>query len=104
MTTNIIDLVKLFAPAPGVPLGRFFDRDFVVAALAFLCSRLLSATKRARAAVVIQQGWRQFYGRVINQRQCLAKRVAEQCMAVVQAREKLVWAKTVILRFWRAHR
>jgi abnormal spindle-like microcephaly-associated protein len=102
--TDPMKLVRLFAPVPGVPVGRFFDRDFVVAALGFLCSRLLSATKRARAAVTIQRRWRQFHGRAMSQRRLVAKRVAEQCMAVVQARERLLWAKTVILKSWRAHR
>ena len=95
---------NLFAPVAGVPSGRFFDKDFVVAALAFLCSRLLSATKTARAAVKIQRAWRQFQHRLHNQRQRIAKHVAEQCMAVVQTRERLLWAKTVIWKFWRAHR
>jgi abnormal spindle-like microcephaly-associated protein len=102
--TNALKLVKLFTPIAGVPLGRFFDRDFVVAALAFLCSRLLSTTKRARAAVTIQRSWRQFHRRVMIQRKRVGKQVAEQCMAVVHARERLLWAKTVILEFWRAHR
>ncbi|EEP81784.1 predicted protein [Uncinocarpus reesii 1704] len=48
---------SLVAPS-GSSAAHIFDQDFTVGALAFLCSRLLSASKRARAAVAIQSAWR----------------------------------------------
>ncbi|KAK2740575.1 hypothetical protein FQN55_008784 [Onygenales sp. PD_40] len=82
--------------------SRIFDRDFTLAALAFLACRLLSASKRARAAVVIQATWRRIYARRQLQKQTLAKSVAAECMAAVQARDELLWAKGVIVRWWRS--
>ncbi|GAB1214886.1 hypothetical protein ATERTT37_004065 [Aspergillus terreus] len=77
------------------------DSDFTVGALAFLCSRLLSATKRARAATVLQRRWRRILTRRDLQRRALARDVARQCAAVVRAKDRILWAKGVILRWWR---
>ena len=49
----------LFTPSTSGNKYQIFDRDFTQAALAFLCSRLLSASKRARASVVVQRAWRE---------------------------------------------
>ncbi|OJD18903.1 hypothetical protein AJ78_01087 [Emergomyces pasteurianus Ep9510] len=83
---------------------HFFDRDFTLAALAFLCSRLLPASKKARAAVVLQSAWKRTYVRRQLQRRDLAAKIATACMTVVQERDKLIWAKGVIIRWWRAVR
>ncbi|KAL4898265.1 hypothetical protein BDV59DRAFT_190127 [Aspergillus ambiguus] len=48
------------------PLGsksHIPDHDFTVGALTFLCARLLSATKRARSAIVLQKAWRRILRR-----------------------------------------
>ncbi|KAL5356388.1 hypothetical protein BJX96DRAFT_105492 [Aspergillus floccosus] len=77
------------------------DYDFTVGALAFLCSRLLSATKRARAATVLQRRRRRILTRRDLQRRALARDVARQCAAVVRTKDQILWAKGVILRWWR---
>ncbi|PGH12939.1 hypothetical protein AJ80_06544 [Polytolypa hystricis UAMH7299] len=84
--------------------SRIFDRDFTLSALAFLCSRLLSASKRVRAAVVLQRAWRCVYYRRQVQRQVVAKILATDCMFASQSRDELLRAKTVILRAWRLYK
>ncbi|KAL1880447.1 hypothetical protein Plec18167_003851 [Paecilomyces lecythidis] len=49
--------------SPSAASPRIFDRDFTLASLAFLCSRLLSASKRTRAALVLQSAWRRILTR-----------------------------------------
>ncbi|KAE8379152.1 hypothetical protein BDV26DRAFT_260167 [Aspergillus bertholletiae] len=78
------------------------DSDFTVGALAFLCSRFLSATKRARAAAVLQTRWRQVLARRDLQRRIVARDIARQCAAVVQTRDRILWAKETIVWWWRA--
>ncbi|OAP55664.1 hypothetical protein AYL99_09816 [Fonsecaea erecta] len=73
----------LFSPAEGV---HVFDRDFVVATLAFLCSRLLQPTKAVRAAVTIQRRWRWYWARVVEHRKGQVKVVAASCAAVALQR------------------
>ncbi|OAG38988.1 hypothetical protein AYO21_06708 [Fonsecaea monophora] len=63
-----------------------FTRDFVVAALAFLCSRLLNPTKGVRAAVAIQRRWRSHWARVVESRKVHMKSVAESCAAMALQR------------------
>ncbi|KAL2400430.1 hypothetical protein ABEF95_006402 [Exophiala dermatitidis] len=65
-----------------------FDRDFVLAALAFLCSRLLQPTKGPRAAVAIQRAWRQHWAGVIETRKSRVKTLAEECAEVVHRRRR----------------
>ncbi|OAX85390.1 hypothetical protein ACJ72_00239 [Emergomyces africanus] len=99
---------SLVAPAPSnspsTSSYHFFDRDFTLAALAFLCSRLLLASKKARAAVVLQSAWRRTYVRRQLQKRDLARKIAAACMTVVQERDRLIWAKAVIIRWWRSVR
>ncbi|KIW63136.1 hypothetical protein PV04_10011 [Phialophora macrospora] len=66
---------------------HLFDRDFVLAALAFLCSRLLGPTKGVRAAVTIQKAWRSHWTRVLNARRVLTKAIAEGCAQSVRDRK-----------------
>jgi abnormal spindle-like microcephaly-associated protein len=71
--------------APSSKRMHIFDRDFVMAALAFLCSRLLGPSKTSRAAVTIQKAWRQHWGRVLSTRRGQLKMLAEGCAAAVGA-------------------
>lgn len=64
---------------------HIFDRDFVMAALAFLCSRLLGPSRSWRAAMTIQKAWRKRWGRVLKAQKCQLKMLAESCAAVVRA-------------------
>ncbi|KAJ5934196.1 hypothetical protein N7466_003743 [Penicillium verhagenii] len=77
------------------------NRDFTLGALAFLCSRLLSGSKRARAATVLQRAWRVHLEDRHYLRRTIAKTLASQCAAVVQARNQLLWANKVIASWWR---
>ena len=76
-------------------------RDFTLGALAFLCSRLLSTSKRARAATTLQRAWRVRLEDQIAFRRTMAKKLATHCAAVVQTRNEILWAKQVIIRWWR---
>lgn len=97
---------SLFAPSTSGAGSKYqiFDRDTTLAALAFLCSRLLSASKRARASIVVQRAWRGYQLRLEAQKQRIAGMLAAQCAEVVRTRERLLGSKTVILRAWRGYR
>ncbi|PYI03671.1 hypothetical protein BO78DRAFT_432008 [Aspergillus sclerotiicarbonarius CBS 121057] len=88
---------KLVSPASKT---HIVDGDFTIGALAFLCSRLLSATKRTRAATVLQTAWRRILARRDQQRRAIARDIARQCAAVVQTRDRMLWAKGVIVQWW----
>lgn len=94
--------VSLVAPVSSS--ARIFDRDFTLAALAFLCSRLLPASRRARAAVVLQGAWRHILARRELHHRILAKKVAAECETVVATRERLLAAKRVIVKWWRTEK
>ncbi|KAK2765320.1 hypothetical protein FQN54_008164 [Arachnomyces sp. PD_36] len=94
--------VSLVAPASAS--ARIFDQDFTLAALAFLCSRLLPASRRPRAAVVLQGAWRQILAKRELHRRILAKKVAVECETVVATRERLLAAKEVIVKWWRTEK
>ncbi|KAJ5157055.1 uncharacterized protein N7482_008155 [Penicillium canariense] len=89
--------------SPGKASSHLLDGDFTLAALAFLCSRLLSASKRARAATVLQRAWRAHISKRDEFRRMIARNLAAHCAAVVQTRNEIIWAKEVITRYWRKH-
>ncbi|KAJ5245968.1 hypothetical protein N7468_000951 [Penicillium chermesinum] len=89
---------QLVSPGTESPI---LDRDFTFGALAFLCSRLLSASKNARAATILQRAWRARLAARDDARRTIAKSLAEHCAAVVQTRNEILWAKAVIARWWR---
>lgn len=76
----------LFSPSSS-SLNRthVFDQDFVMAALAFLCSRLLGPSRSWRAAVTIQKAWRMRCARALKARKSQLKMMAEGCASVVCA-------------------
>ena len=79
---------------------HIFDNDFVLASLAFLCSRLLGPTKNARAAVVIQRAWRRRWNVVLEQRKVMLCDVACACAKFVQARYREEDAQRTIRGAW----
>ncbi|PLB36230.1 putative calmodulin-binding protein Sha1 [Aspergillus candidus] len=87
---------------PG-PSGKthVLDSDLTTGALAFLCSRLLSASQRARAATVLQNAWRRVLARRELHLRTLAYSVAQHCAAVVQTRDRILWAQKTIARWWK---
>ncbi|RMZ85202.1 hypothetical protein DV738_g420, partial [Chaetothyriales sp. CBS 135597] len=71
---------QLFATGPGAAgKHHIFDRDFTLASLAFLCSRLLGPSKTARAATVLQRAWRSRMEVVSKQRKAVLQRLAHDC-------------------------
>ncbi|OJI87056.1 hypothetical protein ASPTUDRAFT_40147 [Aspergillus tubingensis CBS 134.48] len=95
------EFAKLVSPSSKT---HIVDSDFTIGALAFLCSRLLPATKRARAATVLQTAWRRILTRRDDKRRVIARDIARQCAAVVQTQNRILWAKEVIVRWWRLTR
>lgn len=87
--------------SPGETSTHLLDDDFTLGTLAFLCSRLLAASKRARAAVVLQRFWRTHLARRDGFRRKIARDLAAHCAAVVQTRNQIIRAKDVITRYWR---
>ncbi|KAL4806906.1 hypothetical protein BDV18DRAFT_138458 [Aspergillus unguis] len=73
-------------------------------ALAFLCSRLLPVAKCVRAALILQNAWRRILDRREAHKRAVASNLARQCAAVVQTRDQILWAKSVILHWWRLGR
>ncbi|KAL2813801.1 hypothetical protein BDW59DRAFT_28171 [Aspergillus cavernicola] len=96
-STQFIDLVS-----PN--RTHILDTNSTTGALAFLCSRLLPTTKRVRAATVLQNAWRRVLNHRETQRRVVVRDIARQCAAVVQARDRILWAKGVILHWWRMSR
>jgi abnormal spindle-like microcephaly-associated protein len=68
--------------------NHIYDRDFVLAALAFLCSRMLAPTKTTRATVAIQRAWRQYRRRVFDSRIRQLRLIATSCATAVQAKRQ----------------
>lgn len=65
--------------------GHFFDANFTLATLAFLSSRLLGPSRHAR------------------EHRALLKRLAHDCKTVVDTRNRVISAATVLQRAWRHH-
>ena len=82
---------------------RVFDRDFTVAALAFLCSRLLSASRRGRAAAVISEAYRGLRTRRVIRQRVVLMRIARDCKQVYTTRSTTMRAARVLQRAWRAY-
>lgn len=87
--------------SPSSTSSHVLNRDFTLGALAFLCSRLLSSSKRARAATILQRAWRTRLEDRAYLRRTMAKNLAKHCATVVQTRNEILWAKDVIIRWWR---
>ena len=96
---------QLFATGPGATAKHhIFDRDFVLASLAFLCSRLLGPSKRARAAVIVQRAWRKCFEKTLEKRKQKLNFVATACANVVQCRQRDEEAKKTIVGAWRRYK
>ena len=83
--------------------GRVFDRDFTLAALTFLCSRLLGATKRGIAATIIVRAYRRSKIRQRVRQRCVLLRLAHDCRSVYITRNQVIGAARVLQRQWRAY-
>ncbi|KAJ5403597.1 hypothetical protein N7509_003468 [Penicillium cosmopolitanum] len=87
--------------SPKRSTSHILDRNFTLGALAFLCSRLLSASKHSRAATILQRAWRAHLGRRDTQRRAIAQDLAAHCAAVVKTKSEIIRATEVITRWWR---
>jgi len=82
---------------------RVFDQGFTIASLVFLCSRLLEASKKGRAAAVVERIWRRSKAhRVLRQRYVMRK-VAYDCKAIYEKREQILRAARVLQNAWRLY-
>ena len=87
---------QLFSTSQASPIStHLFDREFVLAALAFLCSRLLGPTKGVRAAVTIQKAWRSHRGRVLDSRKTKLKVVADECAQAIRSKKPVAEARSL---------
>lgn len=82
---------------------RIFDRDFTIASLAFLAFRLIGASKRGRAAAVIQRAYRRTRNRKVLERRCRLLKLAHDCKVVLETRNRDLKAARVLQKAWRAH-
>lgn len=92
---------SIFGQSPRA--GRVLDRDFVIATLAFFCSRLLGPFKRNRAAMVIQRAYRQLLLRRQRHQRWLLSKLAHDCQSIVITRMKVIGAASLIQRAWRRY-
>ncbi|KAI9806063.1 MAG: hypothetical protein M1833_004470 [Piccolia ochrophora] len=85
----------------GVRQGRIFDKTFVTAALAFMCSRLLQASVKGRAATTIQRAYRHCQLRRQMHKRMVLMRLAHDCQTVVTTRDTVIGAAKVLQNAWR---
>lgn len=82
---------------------RVCNQDFTVAALAFLASRFLDASKRGRAAAVIQRTYRRTRNRRTLGQRCRLLKLAHDCKTILETRNKILKAARVLQGAWRGH-
>lgn len=68
--------------------AHIFGKDFVLAALAFLCSRVVGLSKLCRKAVTIQRCWRRYQQAVQKKRQVVKRDLAQACAAFVNVKQE----------------
>ncbi|KAF3915111.1 hypothetical protein ABW20_dc0100651 [Dactylellina cionopaga] len=89
--------LKLFTPGKG----RIVNETYVLAALAFLASRVLASTKKTRAAMMLQSWWRRVdFRRSVSDRIRLAVENAREVERAMQERREERAAR-IIQRAWR---
>ena len=91
---------SLFSPGQA---SKVFDKDFTIAALAFLASRLLGMSKRGRTGDVIWGAWVRYQNRILTRRKCVLRNLARDCAMVVQTKEKVEKAAVILqgsVRMW----
>jgi abnormal spindle-like microcephaly-associated protein len=98
------EFTKLFERRPGGVQEHIFDRDFVLASSAFLCSRLLGPSRQARAATTLQRAWRRHWDKVLMKRRRILHQLAAACAAKVQEISNESHAKATIWRAWKAYK
>ncbi|KAL9055027.1 MAG: hypothetical protein Q9162_003792 [Coniocarpon cinnabarinum] len=72
-----------------------------VALVSFLASHILPIAAPHHAALALQRAFRSRQARRETRRRVVAKRLAKECAAVVQAQQRLVGAVVTLQRWWR---
>lgn len=80
----------------GHERGQRSRRDYLTASLAFLTSRLLRASKRARAAAVVQRNHRRSRNHKVLGQRCRLLRLAHEYRSVAENRNKVLKAARVL--------
>lgn len=93
---------KAFADKLTSSIGLIPSYQTTVSNLAFLASRLLPLAHKHNAAVVLQRAFRKRCERVEVWRRIKLMRLAHDCAKIVQTRNKIVNAATILQRAWRA--
>ncbi|KAL4822044.1 hypothetical protein BDW67DRAFT_172035 [Aspergillus spinulosporus] len=93
--------IKIVSPGSE---AHILNTPSTTGALAYLCSCLLPIAKQARAATVIQNAWRRVLNLREAEKRAIARDIARQCAAVVQTSNRILWAKSVIVHWWRLNR
>ncbi|KAF2707396.1 calmodulin-binding protein-like protein Sha1 [Pleomassaria siparia CBS 279.74] len=93
--------IALFTPNASSP-NPIPSKDFTLLTLSFLASRLLPLSRSHRAASTIQRAFRRHLQRNTVHTRVVLMRLAADCAAVVQTRNRLMGAATLIQRRWKA--
>jgi abnormal spindle-like microcephaly-associated protein len=90
--------IQLFTPqsAKSIP-----SKDFTLLTLSFLASRLLPLSRSHRAASILQRAYRHRLSRIQLSRRVQLMKLAADCAVVVNKRNKLVGAATLIQQRWK---
>lgn len=82
---------------------RIFDEDFIIAGLAYLCSRLFQWSIKERAAVAIQRAYRSHAFRHTSHKRIALLILAHECAIVANTRSRVTNAAIIIQRAYRAY-
>lgn len=82
---------------------RVFDKNFVVAGLAYLCSRLFQWSVKERAAIAIQRAYRVYAFRHMSHRRINLLVLAHECADVVNTKTRVTNAAVAIQRAYRSY-
>ncbi|CUS07281.1 unnamed protein product [Tuber aestivum] len=82
---------------------KVFSKDFVIAGLAYLCSRLFQWSIKERAAAAIQRSYRAYLCRRDAHKRINLLLLAHQCSNVVNTRNRIINAATTIQTAYRQY-
>ena len=96
-----IELIPRAHPGPTTSPTRILTSSTVIPTLAFLASRLLSLSRVHCSATKIQRAYRRRRARQEISKRLVSVRLAHHCAHIVQTRNRVVHAATVLQRAWR---
>lgn len=80
-----------------------FNQGFTITSLAFLCSRVLTASKRGIAAMTILSAFRLWKSRQRTREKRILSKLACDCQSVYRTRNRVVHAALILQREWRLY-